>query len=1515
MFKPPLWKAFAVLFAVLLCTGASPVFAQCADPSCAGGNDGRGPDIGITPFGPETFTIVSGGTQTVPFKVALSDSDGLNQASLKILLIGPTVTSTVTGYSYTPNAAGTYSLVQGSVQLRTAGKYTLEVTAADRVGNPSTAKTEYYLTVTTTDINTPVVTQTTSAPHHNGYRNTSLGAAVMRYSMPSYTSMDVERATELYYDSEQADPSGFVQFDVDTGLATSGSRVKAVTLQIVDAATGQAVTSEDAWAKDPSGKQRIGARWPMRDRASGAYMFYGDVRSYLDDNTTRLTRISFRVLVINQAQSRYGGGWSLGGIQRIHSTAPTTEAGVVLNEGTGIARWFARNGNCTAAECRYFTPAGDFTQLIYNLTAGQWERTYPNGTKVVFNSAGVQKSAADRFGRVTTYDWVSVDTPVVWLLTKITDPAGKVTSLNYNGGLLSEIVDPAGRRATLTYQAGTTAFHLIRAAGPVTLDASYDSATNRVTSYTDWHGTWDLEYDDFGTVRKLIQPWVIASGQNVRPAITYRSIQSLVSLKSWVTHICCNWAAPVPLNAVHTTVADPLGHTTKMALDRYGNVTQVIDSLGRTRNSTWTPEGLPESVNNGVQTVVYSWNSRGQVLSMAVNGSVVYQASYTLSDLPDYEVHNGEQRWYAYGDRGQILMAWTGAHGDSYRTATTFQYDANYRMIASTGPSGERSEWSYANTWQNVSEARMIREDGVAVTQRLTYDEAGRAKTAQDPFGYTTTVTYDLLNRSVLISDTLQKTVATAYTGPHVTRVTDQAGKAWTFKYNALGWLLEEGFPEDGKKRTYSYNLDGQVISHTDRRGLTVNATYDFAHRLSTQTADNETSTFSYPDANTAIAANKETTETMRSHARAGGVELVKMTIGPGTASRHYEIQTIFDETTWATKGIDIRQYLNGSVVQTSSIRQTFDSRPVDTTLGSTLAIQDTTGRTTTLGFDTSGRHVRTTFPFPVTHNRYYTKDGRLMATTFGSNTILNRDLGVSYDYDLVNRMTARYTKAGTLLWSYEYDYRSQLTAYRNAQKTTPLGCTSDPSTGEPDPCEPVWASASAESYAYDSTGNRTDRNATLVPSSNRYKTFDGFTFEYDAEGNITRKSKAGYEQTLTWNALGQLASVTTNGVRVDYGYSPMGRRFRRTQGGQNQYFVYHGGNLLLELDANGSPLQAYTHAPGVDYPLAVQNVPAGPSAVHYFIMDDPGHVSGLLNTSGGIAAQYRYGPFGRMEASFNGVQQSLKFMGRELDATTGLYYVRARWYDPASARFISSDPIGLEGGLNTYAYVGNNPMNGRDPSGLQQQPTDCSQPNACLDPITVCVTSTGMPCDAPWWERVGNWFKSLEEDLRGRRAEDEFGGGQMRGWSMSPTRARLEAERRAARRTAADVGAAFSSGYALLGEGGALGLQGLSVAATAYGDAWTNTVRLVKHHIFPVELKARFLKAGVRVNSHTMELIETLHKEIHRGPGGGPWNQAWHEFFAANPEATAADVYQKGQEMIEEFGLWGRMREYNFRW
>lgn len=94
--------------------------------------------------------------------------------------------------------------------------------------------------------------------------------------------------------------------------------------------------------------------------------------------------------------------------------------------------------------------------------------------------------------------------------------------------------------------------------------------------------------------------------------------------------------------------------------------------------------------------------------------------------------------------------------------------------------------------------------------------------------------------------------------------------------------------------------------------------------------------------------------------------------------------------------------------------------------------------------------------------------------------------------------------------------------------------------------------------------------------------------------------------------------------------------------------------------------------------------------------------VVGLFDASSSPVKRYRYSPWGQAELEVEAVGNPYRYTGRRFDDETGLYHNRARYYDPDIARFISQDPLGLEAGINPYAYAGNDPVNARDPSGLE---------------------------------------------------------------------------------------------------------------------------------------------------------------------------------------------------------------------
>jgi RHS repeat-associated protein len=162
----------------------------------------------------------------------------------------------------------------------------------------------------------------------------------------------------------------------------------------------------------------------------------------------------------------------------------------------------------------------------------------------------------------------------------------------------------------------------------------------------------------------------------------------------------------------------------------------------------------------------------------------------------------------------------------------------------------------------------------------------------------------------------------------------------------------------------------------------------------------------------------------------------------------------------------------------------------------------------------------------------------------------------------------------------------------------------------------------------------------------------------------------------------------------VSFRYDALGRRIVKTIGATVQGFTYDGEDILREV-RSASSTWIYTHGPGIDEPLARINE-AG--AWRYFHADGLGSIVAITNSGGVVTETIDYDPFGQL---LSGSPPRHGFTGREWDGEIGMYYYRARYYDPKIGRFISEDPIGFEGGLNRYAYVDNNPVRYTDPAGL----------------------------------------------------------------------------------------------------------------------------------------------------------------------------------------------------------------------
>jgi len=241
-------------------------------------------------------------------------------------------------------------------------------------------------------------------------------------------------------------------------------------------------------------------------------------------------------------------------------------------------------------------------------------------------------------------------------------------------------------------------------------------------------------------------------------------------------------------------------------------------------------------------------------------------------------------------------------------------------------------------------------------------------------------------------------------------------------------------------------------------------------------------------------------------------------------------------------------------------------------------------------------------------------------------------------------------------------------------------------------------------SYGYDLVGNRksiTQNSGTQNYSydpGNELVSISGSSntsFTYDNAGNMLTRNTGTATTNYAWDAMNRMTAAGS----VTYLYDGDGHRVRKISGGVTVNYFYDGSSVVAETDGLGNIQKKYD--PGV-------SVTDRQGTKLYYLYNGHGDVAGLMDANQNLVQSYEYDAFGNTVGDTKDPNPA-RYVGSGgvySDDDLGLQYMWNRWYDPNLGRFVSRDPIGFKGGLNLYAYVGNNPMNRIDPGGLCQTTT-----------------------------------------------------------------------------------------------------------------------------------------------------------------------------------------------------------------
>ncbi len=751
--------------------------------------------------------------------------------------------------------------------------------------------------------------------------------------------------------------------------------------------------------------------------------------------------------------------------------------------------------------------------------------------------------------------------------------------------------------------------------------------------------------------------------------------------------------------------------TEVLGYDGAGRIASIRDVTGVVTDVEYDPRGWPTATKvRGTQ-------------DGSETDDRIERIAYTADGLVERVIQpDGVFVTFGYDD-ARRLTSITDRDGNTL----TYTLDgAGQRIKDETRDAGGTLQQTVARTFDTLGRLRAV-TDAESHSTSFDYDAEGSLTKATDPLLRETRAEYDPLGR---LTRSLQNATAAASANDHAeslvrydtldrtTRITDPEGLHTDYVYNGFGDRIEQRSPDTGVT-TWAHDAAGNTTGEVDANGRATQYLYDALDRLRAvdYAAAVPDETFGYDGAWSDCMPGEQY-----------------------TAGRLARIADAEGSTTYCYNRFgDVVRKVQRTGDQTFTLRWVHQAdgrlqKIVYPDLTEVDYLYDAQGRIREIGVTYDDlRQVLLT-------GAAYRPFGPISGWTYGNGLALRRSfdanglpvavedgpesgggsvgLALGYRFDAAGNLdrlrSGRANDPAAVSQTYAYDGLDRLTGVRDAQ------------------------SLLLEQYAYDRTGNRLSAGEwvstgsgggpgggtptytfqttpyTYAANSHRLLAVGSEPREYDAAGNLTQlgdpNAPGGPRRQFAYNDGNRMSAVSNlSGTLATYGYNALGERVRRTVNGASAYAVYdNDGRWLGDFNANGQPERMAIWLD--DLPVGVIVGSGAQRKLYYLEADALGTPRAVIDPQRNVAV-WRWDAlgeaFGRdgIESDPDGDGQvfalDMRFPGQRLDGETGFHYNYFRDYDPTTGRYVESDPIGLDGGMSTYGYVGGSPLMYDDPDGL----------------------------------------------------------------------------------------------------------------------------------------------------------------------------------------------------------------------